>query len=215
MLLEDRHYSRGNRKQAAVVLTALGAVVGIAAMGWVPIVFTATVACVVLAWLKIIQPQAAYKAIDWSIIFMLYGMLAIGSALESTGAARWAAETLVASLARSAIPPEWLPYVVLSLIYLVGNGLTEILSNNATAVIMAPIAINTAGSLGIDPTPFLFAVAFSSSAAFASPIGYQTHMMVYGAGGYRFSDFVKFGLPLNIIIWIAASFFIPLFWPFN
>lgn len=214
MLLEDMQPARpADWKMAILSILALAGVVLVASLGAVPIVFAATVACVVMMWLKYIQPQEAYKAVDWSIIFLLYGMLAMGAAMESTGAARWVAGGVV-NLVESVVPAAWLPIVALSLIYLLGSVLTEVLSNNATAVVMAPIAINTAISLNLDPRPFIIAVAFSSSAAFSTPLGYQTHMMVYGAGGYRFTDFLRFGAPLNLILWLVATWLIPIIWPF-
>lgn len=213
MLLEDQAQVRGNRKQALVALGALAGVVFVTAMNWTDIVFAATAACVLVMGFRCVNPQEAYKSIDWTIIFMLYGMLALGTAMESTGAAKSIASNVV-HLAENMIPPEWMPYVVLSLLYLVGSLLTEVLSNNATAVVLTPIAINSAVSLGLDPRPFIFAIVFSSSVAFATPIGYQTHMMVYGAGGYRFTDFVKFGLPLNVMLWAVATWYLPRIFPF-
>jgi di/tricarboxylate transporter len=213
MLLEDKIALRPHRWRAVASLFLLGGAVAVSSLTRVPIVFAAVAACVVAMWLKCIKPTEAYKSIEWPVIFMLYGMLAVGTAMETTGTAKWIADSAVQG-AQAMVPPGWMPLVILSLFYLTGSVLTEVLSNNATAVVMAPIAINSALSLGLDPRPFVFAVAFSASAAFSTPIGYQTHMMVYGAGGYRFSDFLKFGLPLNIILWITASWFIPTFWPF-
>ena len=213
MLLEDKTPLRPPPWQAMVALGLLGSVVAASALNLAPIYFSAIAACVVAMWLRCISPQEAYKSINWTILLTLYGMLAVGGAMETTGTAKWIADTATRT-AQEIVPIAWLPIVVLSLFYLTGSVLTEVLSNNATAVVLAPIAINCALTLGYDPRPFIFAVAFSSSAAFTTPIGYQTHMMVYGAGGYRFSDFVKFGLPLNILLWAAATWFIPLFWPF-
>jgi len=213
MLLEDKTPLRPPRWQALAAMALLGGVVVVSGFKLAPIYFVAIAACVIAMWLRCIRPQEAYKSIDWTILLTLYGMLALGTAMETTGAAKWIADTATGT-AQDLVPPAWLPFVVLSLFYLTGSVLTEVLSNNATAVVLAPIAINCALTLGYDPRPFVFAVAFSASAAFTTPIGYQTHMMVYGAGGYRFSDFVKFGLPLNILLWAAATWFIPLFWPF-
>ena len=212
-LLEDMAPIRSSPIQARIVLLTLAAIVLISALTPVKIASAALGGCLLILWLKCVSPQEAYKAIDWTIIFMLYGMLALGEAMESSGAARWIAENIV-NFAQNTVPPAYLAIVVLALFYLLGNALTEMLSNAATAVILVPIAINTAISLGLDPRPFVFVVAFSASLAFATPIGYQTHMMVYGAGGYRFTDLVKFGLPLNIILWITAAFLIPRYWPF-
>jgi di/tricarboxylate transporter len=213
MLLEDQAPVQGNKKQAGLTIGALAAVVAVSAFTPVPIVFAATAGCIVVLWFKCINPQEAYKSIDWSIIFVLYGMLAMGTAMETTETAAWIANGVVGG-SQTWIPQEWLPYVVLSLIYLMGSMLTEVLTNNATAAVLTPIAINSALSLELDPRPFIFAVAFSSSAAFSTPLGYQTHMMVYGAGGYRFSDFIKFGLPLNLVLWLVASWYLPKIWPF-
>lgn len=214
MLLEDQVPIRTGKKRAFAAMAVLGGVIVATTLDWAPIVFAATAACVVVLWLKCLSPQEAYKAVDWTVILTLYGMLSMGTVLQTTGAAAWLAATVV-NVSKACIPVEWLPYVVLSLFYLLGSMLTEVLSNNATAVVLAPIAINSALSLGLDPRPFVFAVAFSSSASFSTPIGYQTNMMVYAAGGYRFSDFVKFGLPLNLILWALASVLIPYFWPFR
>jgi di/tricarboxylate transporter len=103
--------------------------------------------------------------------------------------------------------------MVLSTLYLITSIMTEVLSNNAVAILMTPIAIGLAQQLGVDPRPFVVAVMFAASASFATPIGYQTNTFVYGAGGYRFTDFVRIGVPLNIIMWITATLVIPLFWP--
>jgi di/tricarboxylate transporter len=105
------------------------------------------------------------------------------------------------------------PVVVISAIFALTSMLTAFLSNNAVAVLLTPIVINAAGELGVDPRSFIMAVAFGASASFATPVGYQTNTLVYGAGGYRFSDFVKVGLPLNILFWLLATWLIPVFWP--
>ena len=108
----------------------------------------------------------------------------------------------------------WLgPVAVLSAVYLVTSILTEFLSNTAVAALLTPIVVNTALALQVDPRPFVIAVTLGASASFATPVGYQTNTLVYGAGGYHFRDFVKVGLPLNVLFWIMASFLIPLFWP--
>lgn len=213
IMLEDQKPKQTDPFHRRITLLSLAGVVVAATLNVVPIVFAAIVGCLVVLWCRCLSPREAYQSIDWSIMFLLYGMLALGSAMEVTGAAQWLARGVV-EFGNQFIPEVWLPMAILALIYIMGSFLTEILSNNATAVIMAPIAINSAISLDLDPRPFIIAVAFSCSLAFSSPLGYQTHMMVYGPGGYRFADFVKFGLPLNIILWLVASYFIPIFWPF-
>src|SRR5690606_20982286 len=106
------------------------------------------------------------------------------------------------------------PLVVLAVLYLMALLLTEFMSNAAAAVLLTPIGMSTATMLGVDPTPFLIAVTFAASTSFATPVGYQTTTMVYSAGGYLFADFVKVGLPLNLIFWVLGVIFIPVFWPF-
>src|SRR3546814_17097862 len=135
-------------------------------------------------------------------------MLTIGVALDKVGAS----ELIVDSLGglSGTLPPA----AVLSVFYLATSILTSLLSNSAVAVVMTPIAIGMAQSIGVDPRPFIVAVMFGASADFATPIGYQTNTLVYGAGGYRYMDFVKIGVPLNILFWIAATILIPIFFPF-
>ncbi len=155
-----------------------------------------------------LTPRAAYEAIEWRILMLIVGMLGIGSALESTGAA--------SSLAR--MVSTWFldygPLVMLSAVYLMTSLLTELVSNNAVAVVMTPIAIRIAEAADASPMPFVVAVMFGASASFSTPIGYQTNTYVFGAGGYYFRDFLKVGLPLNLLLWAVATLLIPVFWPF-
>jgi di/tricarboxylate transporter len=138
---------------------------------------------------------------------LIFGMLAVGVAMEKTGAAKLIVEhfaQLVGTLG---------PMAVLSAVYFITSALTEIMSNNAAAILLTPIAAGLALQLGVDPRPFVVAVMFAASASFATPIGYQTNTFVYSAGGYKFSDFIKIGLPLNFILWATATIIIPIFWP--
>jgi di/tricarboxylate transporter len=171
------------------------------------------IAALVILWMRIITMREAYAGVDWPIIFMLYGMLALGIAMEETGTAEWLAQGFV-SAAREVASPQMLPYVALSVVILLTLGLTEILSNNATALMMVPIVVNLAKSLAVSPMPFIIGICIAASCAFMLPMGYQTHMMVYGPGGYRFSDFIRIGLPMNVITWLMASALIPLVWHF-
>ena len=140
-------------------------------------------------------------------------MLAMGLAMEQTGAAAWMASHIVNGVQFFA-PTAHKGLIMLACIYLITAFLTEILSNNAIAALMAPIAIGVAIKLGLDPRPFIVAVTFAASAAFATPIGYQTNTYVYGVGGYRFTDFLRIGLPLNALCFTAAILIIPHVWPF-
>jgi len=145
--------------------------------------------------------------VDWKILSLIFGMLAISVAMDKVGLVRLIVENVMTML------PWAGPLLLLSFIYLFTSILTETLSNNAVAVLVTPIAIGMAQQLGVDPRAFVVAVMFAASASFATPIGYQTNTFVYNAGGYRFSDFMKVGIPLNILLWLVASMVIPLFWP--
>ena len=135
-------------------------------------------------------------------------MLGIGLAMQKTGGAAWVAMGVVGAMDRLG------PLAVLAAVYLIASVLTELVTNNAVAILMTPIAISIAGSMGTDPRPFLVAVMFGASESFITPIGYQTNTYVYGAGGYRFGDFLKIGIPLNLILWGTAVLLIPMIWPF-
>lgn len=157
---------------------------------------------------RCIDAEEAYQSVEWQVIFMIFGMLGLGMALEETGVAKVAAGFVAGSFDRFG------PYIVLSALYLLTAILTEMISNNAVAALLTPIAIGIGLELGVDPRPFVVAVMFASSASFVTPIGYQTNTYVYGAGGYKFTDFSKVGVPLALSLWIAASVLIPRLWPF-
>ena len=145
---------------------------------------------------------------SWNIIFLIIGMLGLGKAMEVTGGAELMANGVISVFGSSS------PVIILAVVYLLSSILTELISNNAVAVLLTPIVVGIATSLGIEPRPLIVAMMFGCSASFATPIGYQTNTYVYGAGGYRFSDFLRVGVPLNLILWIVATLLIPVFWPF-
>jgi di/tricarboxylate transporter len=194
-----------------VVIAGLivAAVVATAALELLPIAEAAVVGAVLMVATRCLSLRRAYAAVDWKVIFLLAGLIPMGIALESSGAAAMTVRGLLS------VVGDHGPHVVLGAIYLLTAALTGFLSNNATAVLLAPLAVTTARDLGVDPRPFLVAVAFAASAAFYTPIGYQTNLLVYGPGGYRFADFLRLGGPLNLLIWILACFLIPLFFPFR
>jgi len=154
-----------------------------------------------------LRAQDAYDAVDWSVIFLLAGMIPLGIALERTGAARLVADAAVG------VAGGLGPVAVVSAFYLLASLLTELMSNNATAILLTPVALATADQLGIDSRPLLVAVAFAASASFMTPLGYQTNLLVFGPGGYRYTDFVRVGAPLNLLFWLLATLLIPVFWP--
>ena len=199
-------YFRKDRAIAAVAVTVT--LIVLAAFNIVPIMVAAAIGAVGMVLTRCLTVEEVYNAIDWRIIFLLGGIIPLGVAMESSGAALLLADTILQPLL------EWGPLPLLAAIYIITAILTELMSNNATAAILAPIVIMLAGAINADPRPFLIAITFAASTSFATPIGYQTNTMVYAPGGYRFTDFTRIGLPLNIIFWIVAVALIPLFWPF-
>ncbi|HET9485000.1 MAG TPA: SLC13 family permease, partial [Xanthomonadales bacterium] len=149
----------------------------------------------------------AYRSVELRVLVLLAAMLPLGIALESSGAARGFVTGVMTLL-----PAD--PIVALAVVYALTAILTEFVTNNATAVLMTPIAIALATQLGVSPTPFIAAVAFAASTSFSTPIGYQTNSMVYNAGGYAFRDFIRVGVPLNVLFWIASVIVIPRVFPF-
>lgn len=196
------------RDKAWIAVAAVAAVVTLSAGEVLPIVALALVAAVVVVVLGCVPHADLYKSIDWRILFMIFGMLPLGMALEKTGGVELIAQSITAATGHFG------PHVVLALLYLLGVVLTEIASNNAVGVLLTPIAIGIADQLGVDARPFIVAVMFAASNGFATPIGYQTHLFVYGAGGYKYLDFVRIGLPLDLLFWAVASLLIPVFFPF-
>jgi di/tricarboxylate transporter len=200
-------------KKMPIVLAVIAGVIITASLNWVPIEIGALAGSVIVCITGCLKTNEAYASIEWNILFLIYGMLAAGLALEQTGAALWLATHVVDGV-QAFVPGEHKAFYVLAALYLVTTFLTEILSNNAVAALMTPIAIGIATQLGVSIQPFVVAVMFAASAAFATPIGYQTNTYVYGVGGYRFTDFLKIGIPLNILCFVTAMVIIPRIWPF-
>ncbi len=195
------------RNKAWIAVAAVLAVIVLSAFEAMPIAATSFIAACVVVGARCLDPDEAYKAIHWPILMLIFGMLAIGTAMDTSGAGALIVKELVGLVGFLG------PVVVLSLVYFLTSFLTEFMTHNATAVLITPIAIGVAQQMGVDPRPFVVAVMFAASASFATPIGYATNTLVYGAGGYRFTDFIRVGLPLNLLLWIVASFVLPLFWP--
>ncbi|MBK8210113.1 MAG: SLC13 family permease [Rhodospirillales bacterium] len=195
------------RNRAWLAIVAVLAVIILSAFEALPIAATSFIAATVVVALGCLDAEEAYKAIHWPILMLIFGMLALGTAMETTGAGALIVTFIVGLVGGLG------PVVVLSIVYALTSFLTEFMSNNATAILITPIAIGLAQQMGVDPRPFVVAVMFAASASFATPIGYQTNTFVYGAGGYKFTDFVKVGVPLNLILWAVASFILPIFWP--
>lgn len=202
--VQERAY---RRDKAPIAIIATAAVMLLAALGVMPIEGLAIIGAVTVLATRCLDVEDAYKAVDWKILSLIFGMLAISIAMDKVGLVRLIVENVMGLL------PWAGPLLLLSFIYLFTSILTEVLSNNAVAVLVTPIAIGMAQHLGVDPRAFVVAVMFAASASFATPIGYQTNTFVYNAGGYRFGDFMKVGIPLNILLWLVATAVIPLFWP--
>ena len=195
------------REKAPIALLAMAGIVVLAALNLAPILPLAVLAMAVVLIARCIDAEEAFSFVEGRLLALIFAMLAVGAALEHTGAI----ELLVGSLA------PWLenvpPVVLIWTIYFITTLLTELVSNNAIAVIMAPIAIALGQTIGVDPRPLVVAVMIAASACFATPIGYQTNMLVYGPGGYRFTDYLKVGIPLNISLGVVVCLTIPLLWP--
>ncbi len=196
------------RQKAPLAIAAIVAVMLLAAFNVFSITVLALVAAVLVILTKCLDVDEAYEAIEWPLLFIIFGMLALGQAMETTGAAHLLATGVTGAFGRFG------PAVTLSVMYFVAMVLTELISNNAVAVLLTPIAFEIAAAMGVDARPFTIAVMFGCSASFSTPIGYQTNTYVFGAGGYKFSDFPRIGVPLNLILWLTASVLIPIFWPF-
>ena len=196
------------RAKAPIAIGAILGVMVLASFGIMPIAGLAVIGATVVMLTGCVDPEDAFDAIDWRILFLIFGMLGLSQGLDNTGAAATVVEFIVGLTGGLG------PLAALAAVYLFTSLLTEMISNNAVAVLVGPIVIAMAVQLGYDPRPFIMAVMFAASASFATPIGYQTNTFVYGAGGYRFRDFVMVGMPLNLLFAVVAVLVIPLFFPF-
>ena len=194
------------------IIVIIGAVL-LAALSLVPILKGVIIGLAILLVARVITPLEAYNAINWQIIVLIGCLIPLGIAIQSSGTAILIGNTMVNLL--QFVPEYQQAIFLLAMIYLVAMILTEVSSNAATAIIMTPIALAASAKLGLDPRPFIFAICFAASASFITPIGYQTNLMVYGPGGYKFSDYIRVGLPLSITLWVMAVILIPMLWPFT
>jgi di/tricarboxylate transporter len=194
--------------KAVLAVLIMSGVILTAALGFTKIVISAMVGCLLLIALRVIKPEDAYNAVEWKVIFLLAGVLSMGAALQKTGGAELIAQWL------QSITGGQSPYIALGLIFFVTFMATNFLSNNATAALIAPIAINLAQLMQISERPFIIGVMFAASLSFMTPMGYQTNTMIYTPGNYKFNDYLKVGTPLNLFVWIASVIIIPIYFPF-
>lgn len=205
-ITETRAPSNRHAK-APVALATIAGVMGLAAFDVMPIEGLALIGAAVVVATGCIRSEEAYKAIEWPIIVLIYGMLALSIAMRDSGLADLLAAALVA------VGSDLSPWAMLALVILLASVMTEFVSNNAVAVLLTPVVVGVAQQLGVDPRPFVVGVMFAASASFATPIGYQTNTLVYNAGNYRFTDFARLGIPMNLLVWALATVLIPFFWP--
>ena len=207
LLVSRAGIPRFNWPKATKALVIVASVVVIAATGLLSIVAAAAAGALMMVLSGCISTEEAYGAIEWNVLFLLAGMLALGAAMEKTGASMLLAEGMIDGVGGFG------PIVLLAAFFGVTMLLTEVMSNNATVALLLPIAITAAHSIDANPRTFIFAVVFAASSSFMTPVGYQTNTMIYGPGQYRFMDFVRVGAPLNLIFWVLGTLLIPWFWP--
>lgn len=203
--VEDARPVRRERAWLSIGLLVL--LVALMISGVVPVVVAALMAAGLMVISRCISPGEARRSMRWDVLLAIAAALALGQALVQSGAAHAIADLLVDATGGLG------PVAVLAAIYVIAVLFTELLTNTAAAALVFPLAISVAAELGVSPRPFAMAVVFGASFGFATPIGYQTNMMVFGPGGYRFTDFLKVGLPLNLLLWILAAALIPVIWP--
>lgn len=196
------------RGKAPLALLALLAIVTLAAAGIAEISVLALIAVAAILVFRCIDNNEAWTSIDAGVLVLIFSMLIVGTGLQNSGAVSLIVESLAPTL--EGLPP----IVTLAAIYLLSSVLTEAVTNNAVAVVVTPLAVGLAEQVGVDPRPLVVAVMFGASASFATPVGYQTNTLVYGAGNYKFSDFVRIGIPMNVIVGAAVVAAIPIFFPF-
>lgn len=196
------------RDRAWISLSLFVVLLVLMTTGLIPIVLSATLTAVLMVLLGCISSGDARQSVEWQVLITIAAAFGVGTALLNSGAATAVAFGLVNST------QAWGPIAALAVIYLLGSILTELITNNAAAVLLFPFCLETARLYDADPFPFLIGLILSASASFMTPIGYQTNMMVYGPGGYRFSDFMRVGVPLNLLLWLIAVALIPIIWPF-
>jgi di/tricarboxylate transporter len=207
IIVEDVHHEIVQKRKAWKAGLIFAGLIIAAATGLADIMVCALTAVFLIIATGCLQMRDAYRAVQADVLLLIAGTLALGTAMEKTGTSQLYAKAYLELFA--GFPPS----LVLGGFILMASISTQILSNNATAVLLFPIAVSTALGMGVDPKPFIMALCFGASACYATPIGYQTNLLVYGPGGYRFSDYLKLGIPLNLLVLILGTLLIPIIWP--
>lgn len=217
---KDADESKSSNKKKWFALCLLVFMIAGATLGELPVTkemfpdikldmfFFVCITTIIMAWTKLFPPKKYTKYISWDILITIACAFAISKAMENSGFADLIAQNII-SMADS-----YGPYALLAVIFIITNLFTELITNNAAAALAFPIALSVANQLGVSPTPFFVVICMAASASFSTPIGYQTNLIVQGIGNYKFTDFVKIGLPLNIITFLLSVFLVPLFWKF-
>ena len=207
LMLNELEVSKLRTERAFLALGIITSVVLLAAFGIMPILVSALVGVLVMVLSGCINVQEAYDAIDWFVIFLLAGVIPLGVVMEKTGTADFLANGIVQ------VSESLGPVAVVSVFYLIATIFAAIMSHNAAIILLIPIGAASAHEMGLEPRAFIMAITFAAASSLATPFGYHTNLMVYGPGGYKFADYMKIGIPLNVILWIIASILIPVFWP--
>ncbi|MFC1548180.1 SLC13 family permease [Candidatus Neomarinimicrobiota bacterium] len=210
IIISEAEYELHRSRSWWAIIALLPLLLILVSTGVIDILRGALLAVVVLFLLRAVDIREAYRSVEWSVLLLIAAFVPVGYAMQTTGTAQYLASGILALAGYW--PVDLVPIVSLSLVYLATSLITNVVSNNATALVMAPIAISLASTLGVDARPFLIAVAFASSAAFITPMSYQTNMMVYGPGSYQFRDYLRFGIALNMGFWLIGSYMIPRLW---
>lgn len=208
ILLEGVHEKREERHKAPIAIGMIASIVVLASLGIFPISVLSLGGVAAVLFAHLLTPREVYRAVDWPVLVLIAGMITLGEAMAKTGALDLIATQLIAVVGTLG------PHATLWIFYALTSGLSLLILNKPAAALMAPLAIILAQKLEVDPKPFIMAVAFAASTAMATPMGYQTNLLVYGPGGYNFGDFVRFGLPLNVLLGIIACVMIPIIWAF-
>ncbi len=208
IISEKEEKIKVNKRNMFIVFSILALVVLLPSFNIFPILASSIMGVSALVLFRTITMAQLYKAINWNVIFLLAGTISLGIAIEKTGTAQLMAENILLFFG------SWGPIALVSILYFVTMILTSLISNSASAVLLTPIAISMADTMGVDAKPFLFAIMFAASASFMTPVGYQTNTMIYAAGNYKFFDFFRVGAPLNLLFWILSTILIPLFYKF-